>query len=43
VKTQEYYSQIVTRGRRGTPTYAEAERDLKAVMRTQLVGYATGF
>jgi hypothetical protein len=43
VKTQEYYNQIVNRGRRGTPTYAEAERDFKAAVRTQLVGFTAGF
>ncbi len=39
MKTQEYYSQIVTRGRRGSPTFQEAERDLKSAVQTQIIGF----
>ena len=31
MKTQHFYSRIVTRGRRANPTYAEAKSDLAKV------------
>ena len=42
MRIQQYYSQIVSQGRRGTPTYKEAKRDLASVATTQSVVFSLG-
>ena len=33
MKVQQYYSNIITKGRRGGPTYAEAQRDFTSAVK----------
>jgi hypothetical protein len=42
MRIQQYYSQIVSQGRRGTPTYKEAKRDLASVITSQTTVFCLG-